>query len=320
MIPWCSPASSASRSPPCSCSTVASAAAADKPRCYGAASRDPQKPCTNPNLRLKVTPTPNQALLRPNSICNRLHVEDLVRTCWWGARAKDSKTTVALIGDSHASAWRAVLSPIGKRRHWRGISNTLTSCAFSKVVSLTPKSRADECRNWNEQTVAWFGRHPEVTTRVRGRGDDPARPASRPRSRASATSGSGCRTRSGTSSSIRDNPRMQADTPPCIYEAMARQGPGRAGLRAQAQHEPAEGPAVDRRAPDELQAHPRDRPVALLLRRDALPAGDRRRPRLQGPHAHHQRVRQDAGAVPRARGTAPEDQRPLSPGSAGRSA
>src|SRR3954464_9120580 len=119
--------------------TVRTRPPADHPRCYGAASRDLQKPCTNPSLRLKVTPTPNQALLRPNSICNRLHVEGLVRTCWWGARAKSAKATVALIGDSHASAWRAALSPIGKERRWRGISNTLTSCAFSKVVSLTPK-------------------------------------------------------------------------------------------------------------------------------------------------------------------------------------
>ena len=31
---------------------VASAAAADKPRCYGAASRDPEKPCFNASLRL----------------------------------------------------------------------------------------------------------------------------------------------------------------------------------------------------------------------------------------------------------------------------
>jgi SGNH domain (fused to AT3 domains) len=203
---------------------VTSAGAADKPRCYGAASRDPQKPCTNANLRLKVIPTPNQALLRPNSICNRLHVEDLVRTCWWGARANESKTTVALIGDSHASAWRAVLSPIGKRRRWRGISNTLTSCAFSRVVSLTPKSRADECRNWNEQTVAWFGRHPEVTTvfvvaatipspgfetQVKGFRDQWKR---LPRTVKDIIV-------------IRDNPRMQPDTPVCIDEARRRQVP-----------------------------------------------------------------------------------------------
>jgi hypothetical protein len=204
--------------------TVASAAAADKPRCYGAASRDPQRLCSNPDLRLKVTPTPTQALLKPNSICNRLHVEDLVRTCWWGARSKDAKTTVALVGDSHASAWRAVLSPIGKERHWRGISNTLTSCAFSKVVSLTPKSRADECRNWNDQTIAWFESHPEITTvfvvaatipkpgfetQVKGFRDQWKRLPHTVRNIIV----------------IRDNPRMQADTPPCIDAARRKQEP-----------------------------------------------------------------------------------------------
>src|SRR3954452_4127815 len=224
--------------------TVASASAADKPRCYGAASRDPQKPCNNPDLRLKVTPTPTQALLKPNSICNRLHVEDLVRTCWWGARSKDAKTTVALVGDSHASAWRAVLSPIGKQRHWRGISNTLTSCAFSHVVSLTPKSRADECRDWNEQTIAWFGRHPEVKTvfvvaatipkpgfetQVKGFRDQWKRIPHTVRDIIV----------------IRDNPRMQADTPPCIYAALkAGVAPGTACARKRSSNMPKDPPST----------------------------------------------------------------------------
>jgi hypothetical protein len=235
--------------------TVASAAAADKPRCYGAASRDPQKPCNNPNLRLKVTPTPNQALLKPNSICNRLHVEDLVRTCWWGARAKHSKTTVALIGDSHASAWRSVLSPIGKQRHWRGISNTLTSCAFSKVVSLAPKSRADECRNWNEQTLAWFGRHPEVTTvfvvaatipkpgfetQVKGFRDQWKRLPHTVRNIIV----------------IRDNPRMQADTGPCIDAARkAKQSPGIACARKRGTSLPPDPPSTAARRMHSKRIH-----------------------------------------------------------------
>jgi hypothetical protein len=203
---------------------VASAAAADKPRCYGAASRDPQKPCVNPSLRLKVTPTPNQALLRPNSICNRLHIDGLVRTCWWGSREKDSKTTVALIGDSHASAWRAALSPIGKKRHWRGISNTLTSCAFSKVVSLTPKSRADECRQWNEQTVAWFGKHPEVKTAIFVNATIP-RPGFETQVRGFRDQWKRLPHTVRNVIVIRDNPRMQPDTPDCIYAALEADAP-----------------------------------------------------------------------------------------------
>jgi SGNH domain (fused to AT3 domains) len=234
---------------------VATAAAADKPRCYGAASRDPQKPCNNPSLRLKVTPTPTQALLKPNSICNRLHVEDLVRTCWWGARAKVSETTVALIGDSHASAWRAALSPVGKKRKWRGISNTFTSCAFSKVVSLTPKSRADACRKWNDQTVAWFERHPEVTTvfvvsatiptpgfetQVKGFRDQWKR---LPRTVKNIIV-------------IRDNPRMQADTPPCIDDARQRKVPaGPACARKRSTAMPADPPSTAARRMNSKRIH-----------------------------------------------------------------
>lgn len=234
---------------------VASAAAADKPRCYGAAARDPQKPCTNPNLRLKVIPTPNQALLRPNSICNRLHVEDLVRTCWWGARAKASKTTVALVGDSHASAWRAVLSPIGKKRKWRGISATLTSCAFSTVVSLTPKSRADECREWNEQTVAWFGRHPEVTTVIVVSATIPT-PGFETQVQGFREQWKRLPDTVKNIIVIRDNPRMQPDTPPCIYEAMQDKVPaGPACARKRSTSLPKDPPTTAARRMNSKRIH-----------------------------------------------------------------
>src|SRR5262245_8772987 len=81
---------------------LAGAAERPVPRCFGAASRDPVKPCTNPALRLRVTPTPKAALRAPNSRCIRLHIERLVRTCWFGTRKADAKVTIALVGDSHA--------------------------------------------------------------------------------------------------------------------------------------------------------------------------------------------------------------------------
>jgi hypothetical protein len=235
--------------------TVATAAAADKPRCYGAASRDPQKPCNNPNLWLKVTPTPTQALLKPNSICNRLHVEDLVRTCWWGARAKGAKTTVALIGDSHASAWRAVLSPVGKKRHWRGISNTLTSCAFSRVVSLTPKSRADECRDWNNQTIAWFERHPEVTTVFVVAATIP-KPGFDTQVKGFRDAWKLLPHTVRNIIVIRDNPRMQADTGPCIDAAhRAKQPAGPACARKRSTSLPTDPPSTAARRMGSKRIH-----------------------------------------------------------------
>jgi F0F1-type ATP synthase membrane subunit c/vacuolar-type H+-ATPase subunit K len=36
-------------------------------RCFGAAARDRLHPCTNPKLRLVVTPMPAEARMRPNS-------------------------------------------------------------------------------------------------------------------------------------------------------------------------------------------------------------------------------------------------------------
>src|SRR4051812_45205204 len=114
--------------------SVAGAQAAT-PRCYGAASRDPLRPCVNPRLTLRVTPTPEDALQIPNSPCDRLEKQDVVWPCTFGVPEQDAKHTVALIGDSHASAWRAALQPIALERKWRGISITHTSCAFSRFVA-----------------------------------------------------------------------------------------------------------------------------------------------------------------------------------------
>jgi hypothetical protein len=145
-------------------STTIAGAVEKSPRCYGAASRDTVKPCHNPDLALKVQPTPKAALKAPNSLCNRLHVEHLVRTCWFGTPKKKASRTIALVGDSHASAWRAGLTPLAKELKWRGISNTRTSCPLSKI----PRSKADKklaaCAKWNAQVQTWFKEHPEIET------------------------------------------------------------------------------------------------------------------------------------------------------------
>src|SRR3954469_24499273 len=78
--------------------------AATTPRCYGAAARDPQRPCENRTLRLQVTPTPRAAPLIPGSPRAKLAAEGMVTPCAFGATA--AQTTFALIGDSHAAHWR----------------------------------------------------------------------------------------------------------------------------------------------------------------------------------------------------------------------
>jgi hypothetical protein len=214
---------------------VAAGASAATPRCSGAAARDPLKPCLNPMLNLRVKPTPDDALLVPNAPCNRLHIEDLVRTCWFGVHKKDGKVTVAVIGDSHASAWRAALRPLAIERKWRGISNTHTSCPFSRVVSPgRTKANALDCKTWNDETIAWFKEHPEITTVFVVAAVVP-RPGFKTQMRGYRRAWLALPHTVRHIVVIRDNPRMQPDTPPCINRAMRRKvNPGIACARKRA--------------------------------------------------------------------------------------
>jgi SGNH domain (fused to AT3 domains) len=196
-----------------------SSASAATPRCYGAASRDPLKPCFNPLLALQVRPTPDAALLTPNAPCNRLQIRDLVRACWFGARKKHGKITVAVVGDSHASAWRAALRPLAIERRWRGISNTHTSCAFSAVVSPgRTKANAKDCRTWNLETLARGKTNTEIDTVFVVDAVIP-RPGFKTQMEGYRKAWLALPHTVRHIVVIRDNPRMQADTPPCIDSA-----------------------------------------------------------------------------------------------------
>src|SRR3954471_16843429 len=101
------------------------------PRCFGAADRDPLRPCANPRLRLLVTPTPDAAALIPNVGCVRETVSELLDQCTFGAPADEAVATVALIGDSHAAHWRAALAYVAARKGWRVVEITRPHCPLS---------------------------------------------------------------------------------------------------------------------------------------------------------------------------------------------
>src|SRR5690349_14952866 len=214
---------------------VAASASAATPRRYGAATRDPLRPCFNPALNLRVTPSPEAALLIPNAPCNRLNVRDLVRACWFGARKRNGKHTIAVLGDSHAAAWRAALRPLAVDRKWRGISNTHTSCAFSRVVSPgRTKANAKDCKTWNDETIAWLKTHPEITTVFVVDAVIP-RPGFETQVEGYRRAWKMLPHTVRHIVVIRDNPRMQSDTPPCIESAMrAKQAAGPACARRRA--------------------------------------------------------------------------------------
>ena len=130
------------------------------PPCYGAAARDRAHPCTNVALRTQVTPAPDDAVLIPDAPCGP--VPGRLAVCSFGAPASTASATVALVGDSHASSWRAALVPAGEARGWRGLSLTKSSCPFSRARPRVSAPDRAACRRWNRDVVAWFRVHPEV--------------------------------------------------------------------------------------------------------------------------------------------------------------
>jgi hypothetical protein len=132
------------------------------PRCFGAAARDPLAPCSNRALRLQVVPAPLAARHESNSPCNSRAREGLVNVCFFGAEPAAATRTVALVGDSHASHWRAALDIVARERGWRGLSMTRTSCPFSAATHRIAEPARSRCVTWVQALPGFFRAHPEI--------------------------------------------------------------------------------------------------------------------------------------------------------------
>jgi peptidoglycan/LPS O-acetylase OafA/YrhL len=137
---------------------------ASNPPCFGAAARDPEKPCSNPELRKVVVPTPLEARDRPNAPCKMIEHGKRINVCAFGVPAAEANGTIALVGDSHASHWRAALAVVAREKRWRGLSVTRSGCPFSRATKQLRSPLKGECRRWNRELPGWFARHREVST------------------------------------------------------------------------------------------------------------------------------------------------------------
>lgn len=141
-------------------------------RCFGAAARDPEnQPCTNPKLRLVVTPTP---LELKRDYIGTLNVsacpkegadhEGTVKGCTFGPPADKAKRQVALIGDSHAGRWRRGFTMIAEQRHWRVSAATMKGCPFSTANYPKPGVNSADCLAWKKALPGWLASQPGVDT------------------------------------------------------------------------------------------------------------------------------------------------------------
>lgn len=144
---------------------VATAAAASPaPACFGAAARDPEAPCSNPDLRYTVLPAPSDAQLELGSPCAPERGTGVLELCSFGVPASDAVETTALIGDSHATHWRPALDLVAQVKRWHVMNMTRTSCPFSTAPPDTDRALRRQCAERNRKAVAWLAAHPEVHT------------------------------------------------------------------------------------------------------------------------------------------------------------
>jgi len=134
------------------------------PKCFGAAARDPEQPCSNESLKLSVVPTPTQAARARNAPCALVWPQQVIPTCSFGVPRDAAVKRFALVGDSHAQAWRAAMDVFAKAKAWHGVSVTQSGCAFSKAVKRTPEPLRTQCVEWTRQVPKWFAANPDVDT------------------------------------------------------------------------------------------------------------------------------------------------------------
>ncbi|CAA9478484.1 MAG: hypothetical protein AVDCRST_MAG67-703 [uncultured Solirubrobacteraceae bacterium] len=136
------------------------------PPCFGAAARDPSRPCDNPDLRLAVQPPPSRAKVLLDPYCDRRTHPGLLTTCAFGAAAGEAAGTFALIGDSHAASMKAPLEVVTLAKRWRGISIVRAACPATQAAApvLPTRERSRQCVQWNRDVIRWLNRQPAVQT------------------------------------------------------------------------------------------------------------------------------------------------------------
>lgn len=191
------------------------------PACFGAAARDPARPCDNPALRFRASPAPELALLQPNSPCTV--AGGTPPFCVSGVPKARAARTVALIGDSHAGSWRAAVEVAARAERWRLLTLRRSSCPFILAPEAMPRAVSDRCARWVAAALERLRGHPEITTVFIANSANYAFTGEH------AAGVAGYRTAFAALPAtvrqivvLRDNPKARFDTLDCVAEAVAR--------------------------------------------------------------------------------------------------
>jgi hypothetical protein len=92
---------------------------------------------------------------------------DLV-SCNLGVDERQATATVALVGDSHATAWLPAIEVLAERHKWHIKTFTKASCPLTAALRVLPSEATDgnqtDCRSWGKKVQENLATDRKVTT------------------------------------------------------------------------------------------------------------------------------------------------------------
>lgn len=127
--------------------------------CYGPGALVPANNCGP--VAGKEAPSPGPALVArentesPYKGCQAPVVGNDFVSCDLGVSAEQAKATVAIVGDSHATAWFSALDQLAATRKWHVKTYTKGSCPATTARRILPSEKNDDnqrsCLEWSQK-------------------------------------------------------------------------------------------------------------------------------------------------------------------------
>lgn len=140
--------------------------------CYGPGALEPVNGC-GPVIG-KEPPSPAPALVAkentrpPHPGCEAGAVGTDMVSCDLGVDASKARETVAIVGDSHATAWLPALEALAKERGWHVRTYTKSSCPVTSALRSLPSEKTGsnqrDCLAWGQKVARDLARDNTVTT------------------------------------------------------------------------------------------------------------------------------------------------------------
>ncbi|GAA3542740.1 acyltransferase [Aeromicrobium flavum] len=148
-------------------SEVAAQLVEDAPDCFGAASRDPEKHCVNPELADQLVPSPEAVVddyARQYPGCFAGVHDTKLNDCTFGDLSDDSLPHVTLLGDSHARSFLPALVRMADQRLITLSAQLKSSCSWTRdEIDHEDPLRVSSCQEFKQNLQAWLvDRAPET--------------------------------------------------------------------------------------------------------------------------------------------------------------